>query len=147
MENNLSEQFQWHDHDGINSNRINQSDFSSVFLPGTSAATAANYGIFYIATRPVIVKAISEVHTTAGNDGSAVTLQVERLQGTEAPGFGDQLLQTSFDLKGTANTVQNGVLVTTNVIALNINDRLCLKKSGTLTNLAGLCVTVELQFK
>lgn len=142
----LEEQFQWHDHDGVNSKKFWQTSWAMANLFGTSAATAGNYSIFFTATRPCIVKRISEVHTTAGTDGSAVTLQVERLQGTEAPDSGDVLLQTAFDLKGTANTVQEGTTVTTTVLALAVGDRLCLKDSGVLTSVAGVNVTVELTY-
>src|SRR3989304_3804080 len=61
----------------------------SLALAATAAATAANYGRFYVATQRVRVTKISEVHQTAGTDGGAVTLDVERLQGTEALGSGD----------------------------------------------------------
>lgn len=117
-------------------------------LPTTQPQTAANFGIFFVATKPCYVKAISEVHTVAGNDAGAVTLQVERLQGTEALDAGDPLLLTAFDLKGTANTVQRGALVKSNktLLSLQLGDRLALKDAGTLTTLQGVCITVELQF-
>lgn len=137
-----------HKHNGLDgTKRLSSNVFVSAVLPGTMPATAANYGIFYVATRPCFVKAVSEVHTTAGTDASAVTLQLERLQGTEAPDSGDALLATAFDLKGTANTVQRGTFVANKTLTyLALGDRLCLKDAGTLTAVAGLCLTVELQF-
>lgn len=102
--------------------------------------------IFFTARFPCEVIAVSEVHSTAGTDGSAVTVQVERLQDTDAPGAGDTLLVTSFDLKGTANTV---VLKTTNDLTsstqLLTGDRLALLYSGTLTAVAGVQVTCHLK--
>lgn len=119
----------------------------SVTLDGAAAATAANYGKFFIAPRACVVKRITEVHTTAGNDADAVTLNVERLQGTEVSGAGDALLSAAFDLKGTAETVQVGTLTTTTAhLALAAGDRLNLVDTGTLTTLAGVCVTVELEY-
>lgn len=144
---NLKEQFEYHDHDGINSKKIYQRGYLNISLAGTQSATATNYGVFFIATYPCIVRRISEVHTTAGTDAGAVTLQVERLQGTEALDSGDVLLTTAFDLKGTANTVQTGTLVRTTALALSVGDRLALKDSGVLTSLAGVCVTVEVESK
>ena len=115
-------------------------------LHGTTAATGANYGIIFIAPEPCRVTKISEVHTTKGTNGSAVTLDVERLQGTEAPGSGDALLDsTKINLKGTKDTVQSPDLTGTPTdLNLATGDRLCLKDTGTLTDVAGVCVTVHL---
>jgi len=114
-------------------------------LPGDWSQTAARFGVFFTAQRPCYVKSISEVHTVAGSDAGAVTLQVERLTGTAAPGAGTNLLMTAFDLKGTANTVQN----TTKLIqqtGMRPGDRLALKSSGVLTALQGVQVTLELSY-
>ena len=101
---------------------------------------------FYIAPYPVKVAAIYEVHGTAGSDGSAVTITVERLQGTEAPGGnGDALLSAALSLKATANTVQTGALVTTSVVELAAGDRLGVDITGTTTACADGVVTVLLQ--
>lgn len=117
----------------------------TVRLKNTDAATAANYGVFFVSERQYNVLAVAEVHGTAGTDASAVTLQIERLQGTEAPDSGDALLSTALSLKATANTVQYGTLVNTGVTALQRGDRLSLKDSGSLTDVANLCVTVYIQ--
>jgi hypothetical protein len=105
---------------------------------------------FFIADAAYEVTAVREVHSTAGSDGSDVNLNVERLQGTEAPGGnGDALLtdnsDAGFDLKDTANTVQDGTLVTTAVKQLAVGDRLGLNFTGDLTAVAGLVVTVYLK--
>jgi len=119
----------------------------SVAIPGTQAATATNYGIFFVAPCTCQVTKVSEVHITLGTDSSAVTLDIERLQSTEAPGSGDALLGTTkIDLKGTVNTVQSPDLTSTTAsLQLAAGDRLCLKDTGTLTDVAGVCVTVELK--
>lgn len=144
--NNLQGQLLRHTHNTIDgTQKIALGEFTSVSLPDTQSQTSTNYGLFFVATRPCFIKAISEVHTTAGTNGSPVTLQIERLQGTTAPGAGTNMLSTAFDLKGTANTVQRGVLIPTPT-GLNQGDRLALKVSGTLTSLKGVCVTVDLQF-
>lgn len=114
----------------------------TINLQGTSAATATNYGIFFIAENPVRLVAVSEVHTTLGTDLGAVTLQIEKLTGTTAPDSGTALLSTAFNLKGTINTVQYGVLVPSVATILQKGDRLCLKDVGTLTAVAGVNVTV-----
>jgi len=120
----------------------------TVKLKGTDAATAGNYGKFFVNPfgKALTVSYISEVHGTAGTDGSAVTLQIERLQGTEALDSGDTLLSTAFDLKGTINTVQYGVLVSNGqLLQLNKGDRLALKDSGVLTAVADVVITIILK--
>jgi len=115
-------------------------------LHGATAATAANYGKFFVADKRCVVQAIEEVHTTAGTDGSAVTLMIERLQGTEKSGEGDDLLTTAFNLKGTAETVQSGTLTATKAnLILNAGDRLNMEDTGTPTSVAGVQVTVKVE--
>lgn len=80
---------------------------------------------------------VKEVHGTAGNDSGAVTLSVERLQGTETIGNGDTVINATINLKGTANTVQTGTLVTTSDIHIfAAGDRVGLNANGTTTTLA-----------
>jgi len=110
-------------------------------------AIAADCGTIFVATKACTVKAISEVHGTAA--GQTATLQVERAQGTEANGAGDDLLtdnaNAGFDLEGTADTVQAGTLTGTGAnLILAAGDRLNLVDAGTLTTLADMCVTVTL---
>ena len=133
-------------------NRIREESVAFVVkdLPGSLAQTAASYGVFFTATRPCYIKAITESHTTAGADAGAVSLEVERLTGTTAPGSGTSLQSAVFDLKGTANTTQYAGLRTGSTLiaqtGLNMGDRLALKKTGTLTSLEGVQVTVELRY-
>jgi hypothetical protein len=105
---------------------------------------------FFIADRTYYVQGITEVHKTAGSDGSAVTAVITRERGVLAPGAGTALMSNTFNLKGTANTVQSATLNGTvnapldPVLVLNPGDRLSFKTSGTLTALAGVVVTVYL---
>lgn len=117
----------------------------SVSLANTTPQTAANFSTFFVADRSYIVQSVTEVHGTAGTDASAVTLQIERLQGTEALDSGDEILSSTINLKGTASTVQYGTLKSSDVIVLLRGDRLALKDSGTLTALKDVTVTVQLK--
>ncbi len=115
-------------------------------LQGAAAATAANYGIFFIAPFACEVVSVREVHTTAGTDAGAVTLDVEKLTGTTAPDSGVSVLSATINLKGTANTVQAPALTgTTANKQLAAGDRLALKDAGALTAVAGVAVAVELK--
>lgn len=86
---------------------------------------------------------VKEVHGTAGSDGSAVTLGIERLQGTETSGNGDAVTSASaINLKGTADTVQSATIVTTNDIDIfEAGDRVGINVTGTTTAVANMNVT------
>jgi hypothetical protein len=144
--NDLLERFKQHNHDDLDTQPIRKTVFVTASLAGTASATGANYGVFFVATRPCVVVRISEVHTTAGS--STPTLQVEKLTGTTALDSGSTLLKTAFNLASTANTVQTGDLIdggTKTALSMNKGDRLALKDIGTLTAIAGVCVTVEIE--
>jgi len=114
----------------------------STRLAGSAAATAANYNAFWTAPYKCVVLGIDAIWGTASTSG---TLNVERLQGTEAHDAGDDLLSSTIDMSGTANTVNAGTLTTTKAtLELADGDRLGLVDSGTLTSQANLCVTVTL---
>ena len=117
-------------------------------LPGNLLADqVANYGVFFIANRPIEIMKVKEVHSTAGTDAGAVTLNLEKLTGATALDSGDLILNTAFDLKGTADTVVSyeGNQLTKNRQLIE-GDRLALKDVGTLTNLAGVCVVVYYKY-
>lgn len=103
-------------------------------------------GTFFVAPQACKVVAISEVHSTLGTDGGAVTAVVTKDTGTAAPGAGTSLHQSgSFNLKGANNTVQNATLSTTAAtLTLAAGDRLAVKLTGTPTAVAGSVVTVQL---
>lgn len=146
-----------HRHNGSDSQKV---DFENIVnrvipiywtIPGTQAATATNYGAFFIAPFPCTVIAMTEIHQTAGTNGGAVTLQLEKLTGTTAPDSGVNLLKTALSLKGTAETLKNGTIVVTYTgsvrnATLATGDRLCLKDSGTLTSVANVSVMVLVQY-
>ena len=116
-------------------------------LQGTAAATAANYGVFFIAPFACEVVSVRENHTTAGTDAGAVTLDVEKLSGTQVSGAGVAVLGAAkINLKGVAETVQTPALTATTANKqLAIGDKLNLLDTGVLTAVAGAAVTVELK--
>jgi hypothetical protein len=132
--------------------QIQQKDgfYITVWLASTSAATAANYPIFFIAHHACEVISISEVHGTLGTDAGTVKLQVEKLTGTTAKGSGLEVLKdatpfSAFNLKATINTVQTKSGTSLQNKTLNPGDRLALKSEGTLTAVADVCVTLYLK--
>lgn len=140
-----------HLHNGFDVSRIKYADISTKILQihhtiqGTDAATATNYGVFWIAPFSCFVSGFKEVHQTAGTAGGTVSLTLEKLTGTTAPDSGSDLLNAAISLKATANTVQTGVLTqTTSRLSVSAGDRLCMKDSGTLTTVANVTVFVEI---
>lgn len=114
-------------------------------IPSTNAATATNYGVFWIAPMACNVTGFMEVHQTAGTDGSAVTLMLEKLTSGVAPDSGVSVLTTALSLKTTLNVVQSGVItVTLANRTLAKGDRLCLKDAGTLTAVNNVTVLTEI---
>jgi len=115
---------------------------------GLDAATNTNYGVFWIAPFNCTVTGVTEVHQTLGTDGSAVTLQIEKLTGTEALDAGvATLTSTGFDLKATINTIQTGTLTATLADRRLVkDDRLAMDDNGTLTAVANVTIIVEITF-
>lgn len=129
-------------------NLINRNEILHVVLFGTQAATAGNYNVFFIAPYKCLFMGATEVHSALGTDGSAVTLQIEKLTGTTASGSGTVLLSSGFDLKAPINTVQTANLALIPNINFNlaIGDRLGLKLTGTPTSVANVVVIVKLSY-
>jgi hypothetical protein len=111
------------------------------------AAATVDTNIF-IPTSNWQVVAVSEVHSVAGNDGSPVTAVVRKTNSTGAPSAGVVVTEGTFDLKGTANTIQTGVVRSGTyawTTKVNATERLTLDVTGTLTTLAGGVITVRLK--
>lgn len=118
----------------------------SVVIQDTDAATAANYGAFFIAPYSCEVVEAWESHKTAGTDAGAVTLDIEKLTSGQALDAGVSTLGSTFNLKGTVNTPQRQKATASGVQRfLKPGDRLALKDSGTLTAVAHVAVTVLLR--
>jgi hypothetical protein len=114
----------------------------TITFSGLDANSASGDAVF-IAPRAYQVTIVRAVWRTAGGSAAAATL--EKLTGTTAPGSGTAILTSAFDLTGTANTVGSGALSgTVGNLQLAAGDRLGVKLSGTLTALAGLNLTVQL---
>lgn len=118
----------------------------SVSLPLNGDAVDQNV---FIADREYTVEAVRESHAVAGSDVGAVTLDVKKATGTTAIASGTTVLGSTFDLKGTANTVvtktrANAGVVSTPVATLSAGDRLGFDITGTTTAVAGVCVSIVL---
>jgi hypothetical protein len=107
------------------------------------ASSIADKVIGIVPVKCELVK-VMEAHGTAGSDGGAVTLSIERLQGTETSSNGDQVVAATINLKGTANTVQTGTIVkTSNIHQFAAGDRVGVNVTGTTTSLATMVVSCQ----
>ncbi len=139
-----------HSHTGIDSPKVEFGDIlnkqffavSTVF--GTSAATATNYGTFYIAPASV---SLQEMQITyAHQSTSACTIFVEILKPGQASGAGTGVQGFNVAVSGNVDQVGTSKLRPgSKADILNANDRLSLFVSGDPTGLVQLNVTVLLQ--
>jgi len=95
----------------------------TVTYPQVAAADAAK--TFWIAPAACKVVSAQERHVTVSND--PCTLQIEKLNTGEAPGAGDEILATGFDLKSAANTPIEDLAVADGKKELVKGDALALK--------------------
>lgn len=86
---------------------------------------------------------VKEVHGTAA--GQTGTIGIERLQGTETSGNGDQVVAVDgIDLEGTADTVQSGTIVTTsNIHQFAAGDRVGVELAGNSATCANMIVACQ----
>lgn len=114
----------------------------STSLVGTAPATTTNYDNFYVPNLPVRLVGVREAHRTAGTDGGAVSIDLEKLTSGTAAGSGTGMLSAVLSLKTTAATPQFGSPSTTAATArLKPGDRVSLLLAGTPTAVAGVAVT------
>jgi hypothetical protein len=111
-------------------------------LPGVQPATATNFGgVFMIADDAFELVSVKERHSTAGSDGSAVTVMVKKVPSGTASSAGTDMLSAGISLKATADTNQTGSLSATAAnTRLAAGDGVAIVLTGTPTAVAGVCV-------
>ena len=98
--------------------------------------------VAFVATRLFIVKSITGRPTVAGTDGSAVTAVIKKAASATAITSGTALHSSTFNLKGTADTIQALTLSTTaSDLAIPSGTAIGIDFTGTLTSATGV-VTV-----
>jgi hypothetical protein len=118
-------------------------DRFEVTYPQVAAADVAK--TFYIANQACKVISARERHVTVA--GQAGVLTIEKLTTGEAPGAGDDLFGTGFDLTSTANTPVSKTAVTTAAGTLAAGDALCLKtQSGNPASYALGTISVLMEY-
>jgi hypothetical protein len=99
--------------------------------------------IFFIADQSYEVVSVQAVWATLD---ATETIQIQRCQGVEAAGSGDDLLEAALAVSTTVETVNTPALQSTTPanLILAAGDRLGIEFSAGTDALAGLCVTVFL---
>ena len=123
---------------------VRESFAVSIALPGATAATAANYGSFWVAPAKCVVDSIT--YSFSANSSSG-TVEVEKVPSATAQGSGTNLQTATVSLSTGANTNQAATLsATAATLELASGDRLALEDGGTLTSLTDLVCTVGLHW-
>lgn len=116
----------------------------TVVLPGATAATAANYGSFWVAPAKCVVDSIT--YSFSANSSSG-TVEVEKVPSATAQGSGTNLQTATVSLASGANTNQAATLsATAATLELASGDRLALEDGADLTSLTDFVCTVGLHW-
>ena len=102
-------------------------------------------GAFFVADKAYRVHKITGRCAIAGTDGSAVTAAVMKAPSGTAPASGTAVMQSTIDLKTTANSNFAAISLSATTAALDLaaGDCLSLDVTGTTTAARG-CITVFL---
>ena len=121
---------------------IDESARDSFLITDLQASSIASKVIGIVPVKCELV-AVKEVHGTAA--GQTGTIGIERLQGVETSGSGDQVVAVDgIDLEGTADTVQSGTIITTsNVHQFAAGDRVGVELAGNSATCATMIVVCQ----
>lgn len=100
--------------------------------------------VCFVATRKYVVHGITGRPTIAGTDGSAVTAVIKKAASATAITAGTALMSGTFDLKGTADTIQVlGLSATAAALEVPAGTAIGVDFTGTLTSATGV-ITITL---
>lgn len=119
----------------------------AITIPVQLDSSSANGTVFIPISGNYQVLGISEAHSVAASTTPATTATIVKVTGTQAPATaGVVVISNTFNLKGTAETVQNGTLSTVSgATKVNTTERLGIRFNNPLTALAGGCVSISLK--
>ena len=125
------------------SDRINKT-FSLYNVDGAADLTGLSAQNLWTADRDYEIVDLRERHAVVA--GQAGTMNVYVDTGTTAPGGGQAIATSNFDMTATANTAVAGTLPVLGLRFLLAGDRLSVKSaSGSLASAKGAQITVSLQ--
>ena len=130
----LTDDFRRHNHNTLNSDRVKQRIFVN--------QTTVGGGIVFVATRPCIIKRVSEIHAVTATGATVV----EKLTGTTGVGSGTGILSSNLSLGTARDTVVDGDLTNKSGIPLDVGDRISTYVSGSSAGISYQCITFEIEF-
>lgn len=126
---------------GMQGKDLDAGGFMAVNIPYDATSVDK---VAFVATRAYVVKAITGRPTIAGTDGSAVTAVLKKAASATAITAGTALHSSTYNLKGTADTIQALVLSTTAAdLEIPAGTAIGIDFTGVLTSATGV-VTVML---
>lgn len=125
---------------GIQGSDLDDGAFLSINIEYNASAVDK---VAFVATRRYIVKAITGRPTVAGTDGSAVTAVIKKAASATAITSGTALHSSTYNLKGTADTIQALTLSTTAAdLEIPAGTAIGIDFTGTLTSATGVVSVV-----
>ena len=125
---------------GIQGSDLDDGAFLSVNIEYNASAVDK---VAFVATRRYIVKAITGRPTVAGTDGGAVTAVLKKAASATAITAGTALHSSTYNLKGTADTIQALTLSTTaSDLDIPAGTAIGIDFTGTLTSATGVVSVV-----
>jgi hypothetical protein len=120
----------------------------AITIPIRISSSTVNGTVFIPISGNYQVVGIQEAHSVAATTATAtVTATIVKVTGTQAPATaGVVVISNTFNLKGTPETIQTGVLsVASGAIKVNTTERLGIRFNNALTSLDGGCISISLQ--
>jgi hypothetical protein len=99
--------------------------------------------LLFIVPRKMVVKSIAGRVNVAGTDAAAVSATIRKVNNTQAITGGTALHTGSFDLKGTANNIQNLTISPHPAREINVGQAIAVDFTGVLTAAEGV-ITIGL---
>lgn len=125
---------------GIQGSDLDDGGFLSLNIEYNASAVDK---VAFVATRRYIVKAITGRPTVAGTDGGAVTAVIKKAASATAITAGTALHSSTYNLKGTADTIQALTLSTTaSDLEIPAGTAIGIDFTGTLTSATGVVSVV-----
>jgi hypothetical protein len=125
---------------GIQGSDLDDGGFLSINIEYNASAVDK---VAFVATRRYIVKAITGRPTVAGTDGGAVTAVIKKAASATAITAGTALHSSTYNLKGTADTIQALTLSTTaSDLEIPAGTAIGIDFTGTLTSATGVVSVV-----
>lgn len=121
---------------------------SSAYLVGVELEYSNNEGkVIFNADRAYTIMNITESHSTTANDSGSVSINIEKLSPNTSLGSGNNLLNTSFSMKTTAELIHDALdnSYFSTAVSIDKGDRLAIVDSGDFEGVENVCIALYLK--